>query len=203
MLALRAGRNHDLHAVAGNRGRGRGIIVVIGIRPFEAGQFAVFFFIIKFSVQNIHGNFILFASSGRAVQLKRRNIRNDADIRRCDIVSCGGPDGGKTRLKLFDDDRAVVLVRAGRLFQLDHICAAFDRPFDVLRVVNIDLLRFQRRGLLAAVGRLVHRFVAGDGDARVLFCRSTAGFPRQRNLAIIAYQKANVCKLVFDRIAIF
>ena len=50
MLALRAGRNHDLHAVAGNRGRGRGIIVVIGIRPFEAGQFAVFFFIIKFVI---------------------------------------------------------------------------------------------------------------------------------------------------------
>ena len=176
MLALRAGRNRDLHAVAGNRGRGRGIIVVIGIRPFEAGQFTVLFFIIELCVQNIHGNFVLFAGGGCAVQLKCRNIRNDADIRRCGIVSCGGPDSGKTRLKLLDDDRTVVLVRAGRRFQLDHVRAALDRPFNVLHVVNIDLLRFQRRGLLAAVVRLVHRFSAGDGDVRVFF-HLTASFP--------------------------
>ena len=176
MLALGARRNRDLHAVAGNRGRGRGIIVVIGIRPFEAGQFTVLFFIIELCVQNIHGNFVLFAGGGCAVQLKCRNIRNDADIRRCGIVSCGGPDSGKTRLKLLDDDRTVVLVRAGRRFQLDHVRAALDRPFNVLHVVNIDLLRFQRRGLLAAVVRLVHRFSAGDGDVRVFF-HLTASFP--------------------------
>ena len=176
MLALGVRRNRDLHAVAGNRGRGRGIIVVIGIRPFEAGQFTVLFFIIELCVQNIHGNFVLFAGGGCAVQLKCRNIRNDADIRRCGIVSCGGPDSGKTRLKLLDDDRTVVLVRAGRRFQLDHVRAALDRPFNVLHVVNIDLLRFQRRGLLAAVVRLVHRFSAGDGDVRVFF-HLTASFP--------------------------
>ena len=57
-------------------------------------------------------------------------------------------------------------------------------------------------GLFTTVGHL-ERTATGDNDARVLFCRSTAGLPRQRNLAIIAYQKANACKLVFDRIAIF
>ena len=54
-----------------------------------------------------------------------------------------------------------------------------------------------------AAARLLLQEATGDNDARVLFCRSTAGFPRQRNLAITAYQKANASKLVFDRITIF
>ena len=95
------------------------------------------------------------------------------------------------------DQRTIGLSKRGRV----RFCriAPYDRRFldPHVGVGN------RQRGLrsVRTAGDCPEGLVAGDGDARVLFCRSTAGFPRQRNLAILAYRKANACKLVFDRIA--
>ena len=97
------------------------------------------------------------------------------------------------------------IVRRARVIRRGQYNTVIARaPSDSGRAaLHVLVLNRQRgTGLFTAVGHL-ERTATRDNDARVLFCRSTAGFPRQRNLAITAYQKANASKLVFDRITIF
>jgi len=132
-----------------------------------------------------------------------RDHRNNNAIRiGLSIIGYRRRDRYRPRLICLRNSDIVRRARVSRRGQCDTVIAR--APSDSGRAVLHVLVRNRQRGmgLFTTVGHL-ERTATGDNDARVLFCRSTAGLPRQRNLAIIAYQKANACKLVFDRIAIF
>ena len=131
-----------------------------------------------------------------------RDHRNNNAIRiGRPIIGYRRRDRYRPRLICLRNSDIVRRARVIRRGQCNAVVAC--APSDSGRFVHVLVRNRQRgMGLFTAVGHL-ERTATGDNDARVLFCRSTAGFPRQRNLAITAYQKANASKLVFDRITIF
>ena len=90
-------------------------------------------------------------------------------------------DRYRPRLICLRNSDIVRRARVSRRGQCDTVIAR--APSDSGRAVLHVLVRNRQRGTgLFAVGHL-ERTATRDNDARVLFCRSTAGFPREHNLA--------------------